>query len=286
MKIALYTQFHTMLLEKGIAETVRYACERGFSGVELYCDAIFDVSAIPDVKTAKEVRRALEDGGLSMVCVSAAYDAVRCPDAVGSMKKYIEIAEALGSPFLHHTLLINPVLTDTDADVERKLVLAADAAVAIAHAAKDHGLTCLYEDQGRYVNGVARFSRFFRDVQSRAENVGVCGDLGNILFADEKPEDFVKAFLGDIKHVHVKDYLHKKSPIAPGPIWKRTHAGNFLRNTVVGDGVVDLDACMRLLKEGGYSGAFALELDHPEPIEGSITQAMLKLHALWENDNS
>ena len=281
MKFALYSRFQTMIAEVGVEETARFAIAHGLRGVEFYCDAVCDVSAIPTVEAAKETRRVLDAYGLPMVCVSTAYDAVLRPDAVGTMQKYLEIAAALGSPFMHHTLLISPDKNDTPDDILRKVDIAADKAVAIAHAAKELGLTCIYEDQGRYVNGVARFGRFFNNVKSRAENVGVCADLGNILYADEAPEVFLSAFRADIKHVHVKDYLHKAG-INPGMYWKPTQGGAYLRNTMVGHGIVNFAACMDVLKEIGYDGYFALELDHPEPFEDGIAQAISYLTPFYE----
>lgn len=281
MKFALYSRFQTMLAEVGAEQTARFAVARGMRGVEFYCDAVCDVSAIATVEAAKETRRVLDAYGLPMACVSTAYDAVLRPDAVGTMQKYLEIAAALGSPYMHHTLLISPDKNDTPDDVLRKVDVAADKAVAIAHAAKELGLTCIYEDQGKYVNGVTRFGRFFNNVKSRAANVGVCADLGNILYADEAPEDFLIAFRDDIKHVHVKDYLHKRGN-DPGMYWKPTHSGNHLRNTMVGHGVVNFAACMDILKGIHYDGYFALELDHPEPFDEGIDQAVNYLTPLFE----
>ena len=56
--------------------------------------------------------------------------------------------------------------------------------------------------------------------------------------------------------------------------WKPTRNGNFLRNTMVGHGVVDFARCMEILREIGYDGYFALELDHPEPFDEGIKQAI------------
>ena len=282
MKFAFYSRFQTMLAEVGVQEAAKYARAHGLDGVEFYCDTVANVSAIPTVADAREVKTVLDAHGLPMVCVSCAYDAVLCPDAVKTMQKTIEITSALGSPFLHHTLLLNPVKGESEAEILRKIDLAADAAVAIADMAREYGITCIYEDQGRYVNGRERFGRFFEKVKSRAANVGVCADVGNILFADEEPEDFFAAFAADIKHVHIKDYLRKRVPISPGEGWKLTMGGDYLRNTMIGHGVIDFPRVMAFLREISYDGYFALELDHPEPFEEGIAQAISYLPPLFE----
>lgn len=251
MKPTFYTLFHTMLAKNGAAQTAVYAREFGFGGVEYYCDAVADVSVISDVAMAKEVREAMSAEGLKVDCVSVAYDTLRLPDSEHAMRKYAEITAALGSPYLHHTLLIQPVHTDDRDEIAHKLSLAADAAVKIAKMAEDYGLVCLYEDQGKYVNGIKNFSTFFEDVKSRAGNVGVCADLGNILCSGEKPAPFISRFIKDIKHVHIKDC---------SPVPTEINGWFKLKNLPLGEGEVDIPACLNILKDGGYCGAYALEL--------------------------
>lgn len=284
MKFAFYSRFQTMIAEIGVQKTAEYTRAHGLDGVEFYCDAVANVSAIKSVEEAKEVKRVLDDYDLPMVCVSCAYDAIACPDAVKTMKKTIEITSALGSPYLHHTLLIHSAKDRTENEILREIDLAADAAVAIADAAKEYGVTCLYEDQGGYVNGHEKFGRFFESVKSRAANVGVCADVGNILYADEEPEDFLPYFAADIRHVHVKDYLRKRVPTSPGEGWKPTKRGDFLRNTVIGHGVIDFPRVMAFLREIGYNGYFGLELDHPEPFEDGTKQALSYLPPLFSEE--
>ena len=40
-----------------------------------------------------------------------------------------------------------------------------------------------------------------------------------------------------------------------------------------------------MLAEIGYNGYFALELDHPEPFEDGVAQALSFLPPLWEGGN-
>ena len=56
---------------------------------------------------------------------------------------------------------------------------AIDAAVAaaerIANHAEKFGITCIYEDQGYYVNGVEGVGVFYREIKKHCKNVGVWG---------------------------------------------------------------------------------------------------------------
>ena len=88
---------------------------------------------------------------------------------------------------------------------------------------------------------------------------------------------FFEAFKDDIKHVHMKDYLWKEGPECPGKYWLPTRGGHWLRPVLTGDGVINLEACMKVLKSIGYDGPLALELDHPEPFEEGVKQAIAHL---------
>lgn len=260
MKSAFYTLFHTMLAEKGAEATARFARECGFDSVEFYCDMLENVSAIKDRAEAEEVKRVLDAEDLPVVCCSVAYDAIALPDAEKTMRPCTEVAHALGSPFLHHTLLIQPDPADSEDDIKRKLSIAADAAVAIAKMADAYGLICIYEDQGKYVNGIQNFSFFFENVKSRVQNVGVCADLGNILYVDEAPEPFLRHFAPEVKHLHVRDRIYCKEEIVGAAHVTRSTHGAYLIDTPLGEGSINIPECVSILKAAGYRGACALEL--------------------------
>ena len=118
-------------------------------------------------------------------------------------------------------------------------------------------------------------------MKKACNKVGVCGDFGNILFADEKAEDFFAAYAKDILHVHVKDYLFKNIGQAPSKAWSRTRNNNLLRDTMIGDGIVNFEKGFQILKEVGYNGRFGLENCHPEPFEMGVAQAFEYLSRYW-----
>lgn len=281
MEFTMYAGFAEMVGEKGIEETAKYVASMGFSSVEILADAVTGAPlTIPDVEAAKEARKVLEKYGLKVACYSV-YANACIEKSLIEILGMVEIAAALGSPYFHHTLLPWINYSDDLPHFDEAIAAAVDAAQRIADHAKQFGITCLYEDQGYFVNGVKGFGKFFRELQSRCENVGVCGDVGNILFVNEKAEDFFAEFAKDIKHVHVKDYLWKEADQAPGVYWLRAAGKSWLRDTMIGDGVVNFEACMKILKEVGYNGPFSLETGHPEPYEVGVKQAMEYLQRYW-----
>ena len=66
-------------------------------------------------------------------------------------------------------------------------------------------------------------------------------------------------------HAHAKDFHYKKQgEFLPKQGWFGTRGGNHLRGAIIGHGVVDVPACLRLLKEAGYDGWLSVEFEGME----------------------
>ncbi len=283
MNYTFYSGFAGMLRTKGAKATAEYAKTMGFSSVEmLVIETSGNVSAINSISDAENVRSVLNEYGLTTACYSVGCTVFRSPETVEALCRHAELAAALGSPFLHHTLKLSVDPASADVPMDEVMEEITAAAIKVANHAKKFGVTCIYEDQGFYANGVKNFGRFFNEVHRVCDNTGVCGDFGNILFVDEKPEDFLKAYASNIKHVHVKDYLGKNfaNGIVPEDGWYRTKGGYYLRDTTVGSGIIDIPSCMKILRDIGYNGPYALELCHPEPFDNGVKTAMKYLDAI------
>ena len=277
MKFAMYSRFIPTLARLGTEKTADELLRLGLTHAEvLEVTGRTTARVIDDTKTAEALKKTFASRGLGFACYSVGTTLWQNPEAEKELVYHAELAAALGSPYLHHTLLSWLRLPECPPGREEALQFASEAAIRVARAAKPLGITCIYEDQGLYANGVEGFGTFYREVKRVCDNVGVCGDMGNTLFAGEEPEDFFRAYAGDIKHVHVKDYIRKHSPEQPGKYWIPVEGGkngNWVRDTLVGDGTVNISACMDVLRSVGYDGVFALELEHPEPFEEGILQA-------------
>ncbi|MBR5543229.1 MAG: sugar phosphate isomerase/epimerase [Oscillospiraceae bacterium] len=266
MDISIYAPFPGLVEKLGwegaADETVRLGC----TSVETFSDVTAEESGLllKNTDEAKEARKILESRGLKVTCCSVFSNLYNSPREVESLKRQAEIAEALGSPFLHHTVL--PwVQEDELPPFDEAMEVGLDASEEVAKHAADFGVTCLYEDQGFYVNGIEGYATFFNEMKRRCKNVGVCGDMGNSLFVDVPGEEFFKAFSKDILHVHAKDYFRKTTPEEG---WRRTLGGNWISSAPMGEGIVDIDMCMKILADNGYNGAVAIEdFDIPHSVK-------------------
>ncbi len=94
-------------------------------------------------------------------------------------------------------------------------------------------------------------------------NFGWLVDMGNFVVTDGDPLSSVKLALPYAAHMHAKDFVVKRLPEgAPMPEgFARSRAGALWRGTVLGHGVVPVDACIALAKEAGYSGWVSLEFE-------------------------
>lgn len=274
MRFTYYIGFAETVLQKGIRAAAEYAAKMGFDSVEMLEMARPDTPAVfRTTDEAAKAREILAEYGLTTACYSVGAALYRSPEAEASLIRHAEIAAALGSPYLHHTLIGSPAAVGSPTFDEALPVLT-EAAGRVACRANELGLTCLYEDQGPYINGIEGFGAFYREMKHSGAKVAVCGDIGNCLFVDTEPADFFRAFADEIVHVHIKDYIRKSGDTAPGKDWRHTPGGNWLRDTVPGSGCVDFAACMDILKKAGYAGPYSLELTHPEPYDYGVRQTM------------
>lgn len=285
MEFAFYAGFTEMCRRDGIEKTVAYAAKQGFSAVEPLETTSGQTQTVRNLREAEELRRILADQGMSVACYSVGTNLYRSPAAVDDLCRKLEIASAMGSPFLHHTIAcgLNAVTSIPGAGFDDMLPELVEGACRVAEKAKSYGIRCIYEDQGFYVNGVRNFGKFYHAVHENCPTVGVCGDLGNISFVDETAVDFYNAFAPYIVHVHCKDY---KIYDAEKYGCYRTAQGRYLENTLPGTGNVDYHACFRILMEHGYTGKYALELEGFTANDAVLTEsnqaAMRYCKNVWE----
>ena len=242
-------------------EMVDYCVQHGITKLETL--NILDL-ATPDLDLARELKAYANEKGITFPCVSVGIDLVGedRKEAIETVKGYADVANILGSPYLHHTLCLNfsdPAYIAQNKETFFRLGL--ESAREVFDYAATLGIRTIFEDQGFVFNGRDTFRRFLAEVD---RNVGVVADFGNIQFVDENVEDFIPAFADRIVHVHAKDYLVSSTPL---PNAYRTRGGNYLQGCRIGEGSVHVEAAFQTLQSIGYKGIVALEGDPIGPDE-------------------
>ena len=102
MKIASYNTFATDLRSRGFEYALAHTEELGFDGVE----ALYLNQGLPSIDDVKRAKERFDAYGLEVVCYSVGVNLT--PDKALLTEKelihHANVAAALGSPFLHHTL--------------------------------------------------------------------------------------------------------------------------------------------------------------------------------------
>lgn len=295
MKLAMYAYFTHVLRHQGAEQAVLMAKRCGFDAIEIL-DGIRSGGAplFPNKQAARELREMLDAHGVHCACYSVSVNVLandtgsaRDRSAVDALKEIAEIAHILGSPYLHHTLTIGYVPPSGRSVTVRELLPElVSRACEVAEHCVALGLTVLYEPQGYYVNGLDGFSLFYEKMKRSGYPVGVCGDFGNCLYADCDPVDFFARYAGEMRHVHVKDVrledevLNRKN--APGRQWDRTKGGAYVTETQLGEGIVNIDACLEELKHADYRGTYALETFYRKDPSAPLEQHLLRDEAYME----
>lgn len=82
--------------------------------------------------------------------------------------------------------------------------------------------------------------------------------MGNFLCGDVEPSAALGRLAPFVRYVHAKDFIVKEGAGArPGRGFFRSRGGRYLRGTIIGHGDVPVAACLGILKEAGYAGAWA-----------------------------
>ena len=289
-QLCMYAFFTDILRKEGVAEAAGFAHSCGFEAAEIL-EAVRPGASylFADAQAVKYAREQMDAKGVRCACWSVSINILS--DSLGPqgnqsgvevLKRSAEYARILGSPFLHHTLTIGYLPPEgTEQTVQDLLPRLLDRAEQVAAYANGIGLTVLYEPQGCYVNGLDGFPLFYEAMKARGYDVGVCGDTGNSLYVGCDPAAFFARYAAEVRHVHLKDLhvedasLHRGNATASRR-WDVVRDGRYITETLLGDGDVDLNACMQALHCAGYSGTYSLETFYWNHLSVSLREHLLR----------
>lgn len=232
------------------------AKELGFDGIEYATDKKTIESDIPAIV---EKSRDLD---LPIVCYLTSADFVNrdFETEVARVCEEVDIASALGAKLMRHdTTWAFP----KGATFEDILPIIADGCRRVTEYAKARGIRTMVENHGLLVQDSARVVALYRAIGS--DNFSLLADMGNFMCADENSAVALGNVLPYAAHIHAKDFIFKSGDGEnPGEGFFGTRAGNYLRGTIVGHGVVPVAQCLKLIKRAGYEGWLSLEFEGME----------------------
>ncbi|MGN0741007.1 MAG: sugar phosphate isomerase/epimerase family protein [Candidatus Fimadaptatus sp.] len=232
------------------------AKELGFDGIEYATDKKTIESHIPAIV---EKSRDLD---LPIVCYLTSADFVNrdFEAEVARVCEEVDIAAALGAKLMRHdTTWAFP----KGATFEDILPIIADGCRRVTEYAKARGIRTMVENHGLLVQDSARVVALYRAIGS--DNFSLLADMGNFMCADENSAVALGNVLPYAAHIHAKDFIFKSGDGEnPGEGFFGTRAGNYLRGTIVGHGVVPVAQCLKLIKRAGYEGWLSLEFEGME----------------------
>lgn len=143
--------------------------------------------------------------------------------------------------------------------------------------AEDKGITLALENHGLLAGKGAQVQGLIEEVGSTALKATI--DTGNFLLVNEDPVHAVKILASLAGHVHFKDFRPAQADEAPS---YPALSGKRFVGTIIGEGVVDTEAILGILKDSGYDGWLSVEFEGLEEEKLGAASSVANLVAALE----
>ena len=236
------------------------AAEMGYDAIE-FIDLLPEISGKSPLDTAKEIADCTAKLGLTVAAYTVGANLLADdPTAeIARLKGCVDVARALGAPVMRHDCCWGPRkgvrYTWQDAIAET-----APRIREITEYAFQNGVITCTENHGTFMQDSNRDETLIRTVNH--PNYGWLVDIGNFICADEDSLHALGTAVPYAVHAHIKDFLWKKGTEPnPGKGWFKSRGGNYVRGTIVGNGVIPVAQCVGMLKNAGYDGTVSVEFE-------------------------
>ena len=234
-------------------DMIDVSVEYGFDSIEGFNMLDF---LTPDITVAQKIKEYADSKGVKFVCFSANANLAGADylKQIETLKGYVDVAKVLDAPYFQHTIINEYKNPDNVLPYKEKLFKRGIEAVReIYDYCQKCGIKAIYEEQGYIFNGIEWYGKFLSEVN---RNIGVLADFANLCQTGDKIEDFIQAFSTKIVHVHIKDAVVS---CESGTNGFKTLCGNYMNPSVVGEGDVNIEKGIELLKQAGYKGCYSIE---------------------------
>ncbi len=217
------------------------------------------------------VRAALEDTGLPVGVYSVANNFVQAdPLARAAQLARITVgvdrAVELGAP----TVRVFAGDADPAFAPDQCLAWIVEGLTGAARYAQDRGVTLALENHGRLAGRADQVLTILDAVASPA--LGANPDTGNFLLVHRPPPQAVAALAARAAMCHFKDF-HAVPQDYAGFAYESTEGHKFA-GTALGEGDVDLPACVSALREAGFGGWLNIEYEGEEDSFSAVSRSV------------
>lgn len=249
----------------GIKGCIEKAKELGFSGLDFIELGNFS-SRAEYISYASDIGSFCKNIGMESVCFCVGADFVNncARDEIDRVKFLSEVAANLGCTYMRHDATRGPKNGDrSDESFENVLPALAEAYAEVTWYAKELGVKTCIENHGFFVQEATRVKSIIEAVGD--DNFGALIDIGNFMCADKEPTEEIKILTPHVFHAHAKDFHFRSGSLgAPEKGYFKTLSGNYLCGAILGQGCVDVERCINILKGSGYDQYLTLEFEGVE----------------------
>ena len=264
MKIGVSSYSFHQAVEAGTLSTydiVDTAARMGFASIDFAVLLGDDSLEEMCVRLGRQAR----DAGLDVANYAVAADFLNNDlDAeVARVQGEVENAVRLGARTFRHDGAWGLPKDGSARTFQQALPRIAEGCRRVTEYAAARGIRTMVENHGTFLQDADRVEMLINTVN--CDNFGWLCDMGNFLCADENPAVSYGKAAPYAFYAHAKDFILKSgNEPNPGDCFFQTRAGNYLRGTIIGHGVVPVKQCLQILKNNGYDGFIGVEFEGVE----------------------
>ncbi len=264
MKISVSSYSFYQYIRQGkmaLVDVIPRAHDMGFEAVE-FID--LPGSYEEQVALARTLRREADERGMTInaytIGANLYHESEEASAAeVERLCRQVDIAAILGCSVLRHDACYAVGPTGQARSFGLMLPTIAGNARAVTEYAAGLGIRTCVENHGYVAQDSYRVEQLFNAVAH--DNFGLLVDIGNFVCADEDNATAVSRVAPYAVHVHAKD-MYKSATPAPG--FGQTRGCHYFKGAILGEGDVDVERCLRILRRAGYDGYCSIEFEGSE----------------------
>ena len=189
------------------------------------------------------------------------------------LKGQLDVAKILGAKVMRHDVCYTLGKRGNARSFDLMLPTIAKNARRVTEYAETLGIRTCTENHGFIAQDSDRVEKLFNTVDH--DNYGLLVDVGNFLCVDEDPIHAVSRVAPYAVHAHVKDFIRFDEAVEGRTIM--TRGANYIAGAVIGEGVVPVRQCLKILKRANYDGYVSVEYEGREDCIAGIERGLANL---------